>query len=197
MKTIFLIGYMCCGKTTLGRVLAELLEMDFYDLDDLIEEHAEMRISEIFERHGEDKFRQMEREALHEVAGTSAVVACGGGTPCYGDNMALMNRLGITVWLTTSPEVIAARLALPEHKLHRPTIAPLADDMILPYVVEALERRTPYYAQAQLEFDATAIETAEETIATAQQLAVQILSFSHDGGTAYRTEAECGYDYTS
>lgn len=197
MKTIFLIGYMCCGKTTLGRVLAELLEMDFYDLDDLIEEHAEMRIAEIFEQYGEVKFRQMEREALHEVAGTSAVVACGGGTPCYGDNMALMNRFGITVWLTTSPEVIAARLALPEHKLHRPTIAPLADDMILPYVVEALERRTPYYAQAQLEFDATAIETAEETIATAQQLAVQILSFSHDGGTAYRTEAECGYDYTS
>ena len=169
--TIFLIGYMCCGKTTLGRALAELLEMDFYDLDDLVEERAEMRITEIFERYGEDKFRQMEREALHEVAGLPAVVACGGGTPCYGDNMALMNRLGITVWLTTSPEVIAARLALPEYKFHRPTIASLADDKILPHVIKALEDRTPYYAQAQLKFDATAIETAEETIATAQKLA--------------------------
>lgn len=167
---------MCCGKTTLGRVLADLLEMDFYDLDDLIEERAEMRVTEIFERYGEDKFRQMEREALHQVAGASAVVACGGGTPCYGDNMALMNRLGVTVWLTTTPEVIAARLALPEHKLHRPTIAPLANDQILPYVVEALKRRTPHYAQAQLVFDATAIETAEETIATAQQLAELVCS---------------------
>lgn len=175
MKTIFLIGYMCCGKTTLGRVLAELLEMDFYDLDDLIEEHAEMCIADIFERYGEEKFRQMERATLHEVAGLHAVVACGGGTPCYGDNMEYMNRQGITVWLTTSPDVIAARLALPEHKFKRPTIAPLTDDEILPHVVDALERRTPYYAQAQLEFDATAIETAEETQKTAQRL-VQAIS---------------------
>ena len=177
-KTIFLVGYMCCGKTTLGRALAELLEMDFYDLDDLVEERAKMRIAEIFKRYGEDKFRQMEREALHEVAGEHAVVACGGGTPCYIDNMALMNRLGLTIWLTTTPEVIASRLALPEHKRHRPTIAPLADDEILPYVIEALEHRTPYYAQAQLEFDATAIETAEETQETARQLKQFILNAS-------------------
>ena len=106
----------------------------------------------------------------------AAVVACGGGTPCYGDNMALMNRLGTTVWLTTSPEVIATRLALPEHKFKRPTIAPLADEEILPHVIEALDRRTPYYAQAQLHFDATAIETAAETLTTAQQLVNLILT---------------------
>lgn len=175
--TIFLIGYMCCGKTTLGRVLAQLLEVEFYDLDELVEERAEMRVTEIFERLGEDKFRQMEREALHEVIGTPAVVACGGGTPCYSDNMALMNSHGITIWLTTSPEVIATRLALPEHKLHRPTIAPLADEEILPYVVDALNHRTPYYAQAQLEFNATAIETAEETQSTAQQLLSVVREF--------------------
>jgi shikimate kinase len=176
MKTIFLVGYMCCGKTTLGRVLAQLLEVDFYDLDELIEERAEMRITDIFAQLGEQRFRQMEREALHEVAGAPAVVACGGGTPCYGDNMALMNRLGTTVWLTTTPQVIAARLALPEHKFKRPTIAPLAEDEILPHVEEAFARRSPYYAQAQLHFDATAIETAEETLTTAQQLVDQLIS---------------------
>ena len=104
------------------------------------------------------------------------MVACGGGTPCYGDNMALMNRLGTTVWLTTTPQIIAARLALPEHKFKRPTIAPLAEDEILPHVEEALARRSPYYAQAQLHFDATAIETAEETLTTAQQLVDQLIS---------------------
>lgn len=171
MKTIFLIGYMCCGKTTLGRALAELLEMDFYDLDDMVEERAEMRIAEIFERLGEDKFRQLEREMLHEISGSPAVVACGGGTPCHSDNMAWMNRVGVTVWLTTTPQVIAARLTLPEHKLHRPAIAPLADDEILPFVIQGLTRRTPYYSLAQFHFDATAIETAEETLTTAQQLA--------------------------
>ena len=175
-RTIFLVGYMCCGKTTLGRVLAQLLGVDFLDLDDLVEERAQMRITDIFAQQGEAKFRQMEREVLHQVAGTAAVVACGGGTPCYGDNMALMNRLGTTVWLTTSPEVIATRLALPEHKFKRPTIAPLADEEILPHVIEALDHRTPYYAQAQLHFDATAIETAAETLTTAQQLVNLILN---------------------
>lgn len=169
-KTIFLLGYMCCGKTTLGRILAQLLHTDFHDLDELVEERTEMQVTEIFQLLGEGKFRQMEREVLHEVAGLPAVVACGGGTPCYGDNMAMMNRLGITVWLTTTPQVIANRLTLPEHKLHRPAIAPLADDEILPYVIEGLALRTPYYSQAQLHFDATAIETAEQTLATARQL---------------------------
>ncbi len=170
MKTIFLVGYMCSGKTTLGRELAALMGVDFYDLDEMIEEYAEMRATEIFAQLGESRFREMEREALRRVAGEPAVVACGGGTPCYGDNMALMNRLGLTIWLTTSPEVIAARLTLPEHKMKRPTIAPLADDEILPHVIEALGRRSPYYAQAQLRFDSTDIETAQQTQLTAQRL---------------------------
>ena len=170
MKTIFLVGYMCSGKTTLGRELAALMGVDFYDLDEMIEEQAQMRATEIFAQLGEPRFREMEREALRRVAGEPAVVACGGGTPCYGDNMALMNRLGLTIWLTTSPEVIAARLALPEHKMKRPTIAPLADDEILLHVIEALGRRSPYYAQAQLRFDSTDIETAEQTQLTAQRL---------------------------
>lgn len=176
MKTIFLVGYMCCGKTTLGRELAQLLSMDFYDLDELVEQESQMTATQIFANLGEEHFRGLEREQLRRVAGKVAVVACGGGTPCYADNMALMNQLGLTVWLTTTPERIAARLTLPEHKLKRPTIAPLTDNEILPHVRQALARRAPYYAQSQLTFDATMIETAEQTQATAQQLAQLIKS---------------------
>ena len=174
MMTIFLVGYMCCGKTTLGRELARQMAVDCYDLDDMVEELAQMRVTEIFEQLGETRFRQLERQALHQVAGKPVVVACGGGTPCYADNMALMNRHGLTVWLTTTPEVIAARLAMPEHKLKRPTIVPLPDDEILPHVIEALRRRSPYYAQARLRFDATDIETAADTRATARRLFAQL-----------------------
>ncbi len=177
MKTIFLVGYMCSGKTTLGRELAIQLGTAFYDLDEMIEERAEMRATEIFARLGEPRFRELEREALHLVAGEPAVVACGGGTPCYGDNMALMNRLGLTVWLSTSAEVIASRLTQPEHKQKRPTIAPLADDEILPHVIEALGRRSPYYAQSQLRFDSTDIETAAATQATARRLMSELTQF--------------------
>lgn len=169
--TIFLVGYMCCGKTTLGRELAAQMDVDFYDLDELIEEQAQLRATEIFATLGEAHFRKLEQQALRRVAGEQAIVACGGGTPCYGDNMELMNRTGVTVWLTTSAERIAERLALPEHKMKRPTIAPLHDDEILPHVVEALARRSPHYAQAQLRFDSTDIETAAETTATAHRLA--------------------------
>ena len=171
MKTIFLVGYMCCGKTTLGRELARVLGVPFLDLDEMIEEAAGMPATAIFAHLGEPHFRQLEREALMQAAHSVAVVACGGGTPCYGDNMPLMNRQGVTVWLTTSAEVIAARLRLPEHKRKRPTIAPLADDEILPHVIEALEPRSPYYSQAQVLFDATDIETAEATLASAHRLA--------------------------
>ena len=176
-RTIFLVGYMCCGKTTLGRELAAMMGVDFYDLDEMVEEQAQMRVTEIFARQGEMRFRLMEREALRMVTGRTAVVACGGGTPCYADNMEMMNRLGLTVWLTTSAEVIAARLALPEHKLKRPTIAPLANDQILSRVVEALARREPYYAQAQLRFDSTDIETAAATQATARRLMSELTLF--------------------
>ena len=171
-KTIFLVGYMCSGKTTLGRELALQLGVDFYDLDEMIEERAQMRATEIFAQLGEPRFREMEREALRMVAGAPAVVACGGGTPCYGDNMALMNEAGITMWLTTSPERITARLLLPEQKVKRPKFANLPDEAFLPLVKRELEARTPYYSQARLQFDSTDIETGPATERTARRLAI-------------------------
>ena len=100
MKTTFLIGYMGSGKTTLGRAVAARTGIRFIDLDDYIEEREGCSIKEIFASRGEDAFRAIERDALQEVSRMAdTLVACGGGTPCFGDNMDLLNRCGLTVYL--------------------------------------------------------------------------------------------------
>ena len=171
MKPVFLIGYMGCGKTTLGEVLARQMQCRFIDLDEYIEARQAMSIVKIFDEMGESRFRELETEALREVAAmTDVIVGCGGGTPCHGDNMELMNRMGTTVWLTTGPERITARLLLPEQKSKRPKINNLSPDEVLPLVQKELLARSSYYAKAQLQFDSTDIETAEATERTAHCL---------------------------
>lgn len=172
MKPVFLIGYMGCGKTTLGEVLARQMGVPFIDLDEYIERQQGMTIVEIFASEGEERFRQLETAALGEVAAMDGVIiACGGGTPCHGNNMTLMNEMGVTVWLTTSPERITARLLLPEQRVKRPKFNDLLDEAFLPLVQRELERRSPYYNQASLQFDSTDIETAPATVRTARRLA--------------------------
>lgn len=172
MKPVFLIGYMGCGKTTLGEVLARQMGVPFIDLDEYIERQQGMTIVEIFASEGEERFRQLETAALGEVAAMDGVIiACGGGTPCHGNNMTLMNEMGVTVWLTTSPERITARLLLPEQRVKRPKFNDLPDEAFLPLVQRELERRSPYYNQASLQFDSTDIETAPATVRTARRLA--------------------------
>ena len=171
MKPVFLIGYMGCGKTTLGQALAHETGMPYIDLDEFIECKSGMTIAQIFEKLGEIWFREIETEALRELAAMNdVIVGCGGGTPCHGDNMALMNRVGTTVWLTTSPERIAARLILPEEKCKRPKINNLSDEEVLHFVMTELEQRTPFYSLAQMQFDSTDIETAAATKRTAKRL---------------------------
>ena len=172
MNPVFLIGYMGCGKTTLGEVLARQMDCRFIDLDEFIEQRQGMTVLQIFDEMGENRFRELETEALHEVASmTDVIVGCGGGTPCHGDNMTLMNQAGTTVWLTTSPERITARLLLPEQKSKRPKINTLSIHEVLPLVKKELQSRSPYYAQAQLQFDSTDIETGPATVRTARRLA--------------------------
>ncbi len=162
---------MGCGKTTLGAALAAVMNVPFIDLDDYIEERHEARIATIFSEAGESGFRKLEQQALREVAHLGGIVACGGGTPCFSGNMELMNSVGLTIWLTTSAERITARLCLPEQKAKRPLVAAMADEEVLAYVKEQLAKRQPFYAKAHLRFDSTHIETATETIETANLLA--------------------------
>ena len=176
MKPVFLIGYMGCGKTTLGEVLARQMDLPYIDLDQYIEHQQGLSIVELFASKGENRFREIEAAALREVAAkTDVIVGCGGGTPCHGDNMSVMNGAGVTVWLTTSPECIAARLLLPEHKSIRPKIADLPDDAVLPLVKRELVAREPFYSQAQLRFDSTDIETGPATERTARRLATLLV----------------------
>lgn len=169
--TIFLIGYMGCGKTTLGRALAEAAHADFLDLDEYIEEKYETTITDLFARMGERCYRQLEREALIEVADRQGVIiSTGGGTPCHFDNMDIMNSHGLTIWLQTTAERLALRLCLPGQRHNRPLIANLSDDEVLQTVKQALDYREQFYGKAQLRFDSTDIETAEQTAVTAQRL---------------------------
>ncbi len=158
---IFLLGFMGCGKTTLGRALHHATGLDFVDLDEAIEARAGMSVRDIFNRHGEAEFRRMEREQLRlEGMRARAIVACGGGTPCQHGNMALMNRLGTTVWLQAPVDVLTRRLRQARHQ--RPLIATLGDTELELFVAETLHRRSPHYAMAKHTFDSSYLEDADQ-----------------------------------
>ena len=104
MQPIFLIGYMGSGKTTLGKALAKHLCKEFIDLDTYIECRFHASVKQLFAQRGEEGFRDLERRMLHEIADfEDVIVACGGGTPCYFDNMDYIVGHGFAIYLTTSP----------------------------------------------------------------------------------------------
>ena len=106
MNRIIILGYMGAGKTTIGKALSKATGMPFYDLDWYIENRMRKTIPQIFEERGEEGFRKIEHEMLHEVAEFENVIfSCGGGTPCFFDNMDYMNRQGKTVYLKACPHV--------------------------------------------------------------------------------------------
>ena len=109
---IFLLGYMGSGKSTIGDALAARLQLPFIDLDKRIEAHEGSNVSEIFERNGEHYFRSIESAVLEELIRTeaSAVIATGGGTPCFNSNLDLMHVNGVTVYLKCRIETLMQRL---------------------------------------------------------------------------------------
>ncbi len=168
MKPIFLIGYMGCGKTTLGQALAKVADVRFVDLDDWIEESQHATVREIFANLGEDGFRQLERDALREVARMERVViACGGGTPCFFDNMEFMNAVGRTVWLDASMERLMPRLII--GKMKRPLLAKKSDDELERFVTDALNARREFYAKSQSVFNSDFLENQQEIDSTVRK----------------------------
>lgn len=148
---IYLVGFMGSGKSHTGRQLAQLLGYPFLDLDALIEERAGMDIPSIFAREGENGFRQREREALHSTRRLEEIiVACGGGAPCFFDNMEWMNQHGLTIYLEAPVPVLAQRL-MPGRE-HRPLIAGLAEEDLPAFIEEKLANRDPIYRQSQILF---------------------------------------------
>ena len=109
----YLVGMPSCGKSTLGKILANNFNFDFIDLDTEIEKSEKCTISEIFEQKGEDYFRIIEKNRLTETFAISkdTIISCGGGIPCFYDNIDAINCFGISIYIKTSPEILFKRLS--------------------------------------------------------------------------------------
>lgn len=173
MQPIFLIGYMGCGKSTMGRAVSRITGFPFIDLDNYIESRYHRTVREIFAEKGEDGFREIERNMLHEVADfENVIIACGGGTPCFFDNMEYMNAHGTTVFLDTSIDKLHSRLMRGRHK--RPLIAQKNDEELREFIIEALEKRMEHYSKARIHFSSSRLETESQIEDTAQLFIKQL-----------------------
>lgn len=161
---------MGCGKSTLGRALNKATGLEFIDLDHYIESRFHSTVSQLFARRGEEGFRRAEAAMLDEVSQFSdVIIACGGGTPCFFNNMELMNERGLTVWLTTPIDRLYERLQ--RNRSKRPILAGKSDEELMDFIVAALEQRKPHYSKAQAQFCATLLEDKSQISQTARQFA--------------------------
>jgi len=169
MKRIFLLGFMGAGKTTLGKAFSKAMQLEFIDLDNYIEGRFHKTVRQIFEDRGEEGFRQIEKNMLHEVAEfEDVVVSVGGGTPCFFDNMEYMNRQGQTVYLKCSDEVLTRRLKLGRDK--RPLLKGKSDEELMDYVHQTVTKRAIYYEQAQLCMDGGFLESRQQISDSIEEL---------------------------
>lgn len=146
---IFLIGFMGAGKSYVGRRLAELRQMDFIDLDDYIVEQAGKSIPEIFAQEGEMSFRLWEVKALRDLGNRDQlVIACGGGTPCFFDNLDWMNAHGLTVYLDVALPILQKRLQ--NEMAKRPLLADKTPDQLHDYLQSKLAERRATYEAARI-----------------------------------------------
>ena len=173
MKRVFLVGYMGAGKTTVGKELAKLAGLSFIDLDFYIEGRYHKAVSQIFAERGEEAFREIERNMLHEVAEFEDVlISTGGGAPCFFDNMEFMNEAGQTVYLKVSVEELAKRLEL--CKSTRPILKGRSGDELKAFIAESLEKREPFYSKAAIVFEAEEMMTDQDVHKISQELATRL-----------------------
>ena len=169
MTRIILIGYMGAGKTTVGKALSQALGLPFYDLDWYIEERHRRTIAQIFAEKGEKGFRDIERNILHEVAEfEDVVISCGGGTPCFFDNMEYMNRQAQTVYLKASPDILFRHLKM--GKVERPLLKDKTEDEMKQYILDSLSTREPFYSQARYTLDVTLLDNYDKIKDTVRML---------------------------
>ena len=157
-RNVVLVGFMGAGKSVCGRMLARRLGRCFVETDDMIVSREGVPIPEIFARHGEARFREIEAEAVAALALKSDdVVATGGGLPCREGRMDALRALGTVVWLRGD---LAALLERARRQGERPMIANRTDDE-----VQALyAAREPYYRQAHLTIDTNG-RTVDQVVA--------------------------------
>lgn len=148
-----MIGFMGAGKTHWGKQVANRMGLPFYDLDELVVEHEGKSIADIFTQNGEEYFRMCEKQMLEELVEKedSMIISCGGGTPCFFNNIDFMKRYGIVVWLNTQVEVILQRLM--KERMHRPLLKDIKDEDLRNHIIRKLNERRMYYEQADVIID--------------------------------------------
>ena len=152
---------MGAGKTTIGRHLARAMGLEFFDLDWYVEDRFRMKIPEIFAKRGEEGFRELERKMLHEVAEfENIVLSCGGGTPCFFDNIDYMNQQAETVYLKATPEVLREHLLM--GKSVRPLIQGKSPEELTEFIRTSLIDRTPFYERAKHTINIEVIHTKQQ-----------------------------------
>ncbi len=162
MEPLFLVGYMGCGKSTLGRKLAHRLGVSFADTDTLVEQREGASVADVYDLAGAEYFRQAERAVLDELiaSGACTVISTGGGLPAWGDNMARMNAVGTTVYLRRPAEQIIRRMS-PYGRQKRPRLRGLSDTELVEFMRRDMAEREPFYAQARLIVDCIGKSDAE------------------------------------
>lgn len=151
-KRIFLVGYMGVGKTTLGKELAKRMNFQFIDLDQYIESSFNKSINKIFEEEGENSFRKAEQQHLQEVTSKeNVVISTGGGTPCFFDNMDIMCKEGLVIYLKTAPHILVDRLYQRREK--RPLIKQMTKEQLLAFIIHNIDQRRRFYESAHITFE--------------------------------------------
>ncbi len=160
---IFLIGFMGSGKTHWGRLLSAKLSLPFRDLDTVIVEREKKSVSEIFAEKGEEYFRYQEKQTLEEIVmeEESFILSCGGGTPCFFNNIEFMKKNGKVIWLNTSIDALKERLL--KERVSRPLIREIDDDELRRYIVRKLSERRMYYQQSDVTVNEESV-TLEELV---------------------------------
>jgi shikimate kinase len=144
---IFLIGMMGSGKSYWAEKLKKKFKVPCYDLDSLVEMMEERTIAEIFQEDGEEAFRKLETKMLKLFSEKKQfILSCGGGTPCFNDNMKWMNKNGITIFLDEPVDTLAERLL--SEKEHRPLIKNMSDAGLQNFLDTKRQERLEFYNQA-------------------------------------------------
>ena len=148
---IYLVGYMSAGKSTTAKRLAQRLGMEAYDTDRLFEARYKISINDFFHKYDADLYRRLETQILHDTLQfDNAVIATGGGTACFNDNMDWMNQHGFTIFLKISPQSAVVRLS--QSKVKRPLVYERPPEELPDFINRNYAERLPYYEKAQLTF---------------------------------------------
>lgn len=161
-KNIYFLGFMGSGKSRVGKAFANMLGWPFLDTDELIEERAGKKISQIFTEDGEEAFRQLETTVIKDLSERkNNVIALGGGAVIRDVNWEFLNSSGVTICLTAPVELLAERIGRNED---RPLMADLSHAERLQKIEKMLQERQPYYDRAQFQFESSSDQSIQDFI---------------------------------